>query len=179
MRVACYPRDGGTLEALEANAVELVAAGDINVVILGETGVGKEVLAQSIHDGSRRAKKPLASLSCAAFSESLLESQLFRHEKGAFTGALQAKVGLIESADGGGPTIPLRLRVRPRWRRRRRGPPSRPTRTGAQPRLLRSRRARRTRLTPRGGSASRAGRSSCGSRSSTCRDRDRAPGKVT
>jgi transcriptional regulator with PAS, ATPase and Fis domain len=77
------------------------AQGTIGVVILGETGVGKEVLAHAIHDGSPRAENPFVSLNCAALSESLLESELFGHERGAFTGAAQAKEGLLETAPGG------------------------------------------------------------------------------
>ena len=81
--------------------LELVARGSISVLLLGETGVGKEVAASAIHRNSPRAKQPLVSINCAAFSESLLESELFGHERGAFTGAHKTKVGLIESADGG------------------------------------------------------------------------------
>lgn len=78
-----------------------VAQSDISVLILGETGSGKEVLASSIHRRSPRAAKPFLCLNCGAFSESLLESEIFGHEKGAFTGAVRTKVGLLESADGG------------------------------------------------------------------------------
>jgi DNA-binding NtrC family response regulator len=78
-----------------------VAASDLSVLILGETGVGKEVLAEKVHRFSPRAKGPFVRLHCAAFSESLLESELFGHEKGAFTGAHQAKPGLFETAQGG------------------------------------------------------------------------------
>jgi two-component system, NtrC family, response regulator AtoC len=78
-----------------------VARGDISVLIVGETGSGKEILAEMIHAGSLRADKPLLRLNCAAVSETLLESELFGHERGAFTGADQAKIGLLESADGG------------------------------------------------------------------------------
>ncbi len=73
----------------------------LSILILGETGVGKDVLAQWIHEASPRKGKPLLALNCAALSESLLESELFGYEKGAFTGALQTRPGLLESADGG------------------------------------------------------------------------------
>jgi transcriptional regulator with PAS, ATPase and Fis domain len=77
------------------------AAGNINVLILGETGVGKEVMAETIHTLSPRAGKPLLRLNCAAFSATLLESELFGYERAAFTGANQAKPGLLETAEGG------------------------------------------------------------------------------
>ncbi|MDB4937216.1 MAG: Response regulator of zinc sigma-54-dependent two-component system [Labilithrix sp.] len=81
--------------------VELVARSEIGVLLLGETGVGKTVTAQAIHDRSKRARGPLVRLNCAAFPEALLEGELFGYERGAFTGATQAKVGLLESAAGG------------------------------------------------------------------------------
>ncbi len=80
---------------------ERIAAGSIPVLILGETGVGKEVLAERIHRASPRAENPYLKLNCAALSETLLESELFGHEKGAFTGAAGAKPGLLETANGG------------------------------------------------------------------------------
>ena len=80
---------------------ERAAAGAINVLILGETGVGKEVLARAIHAASPRAAKPMVAINCAALSQALLESELFGHERGAFTGAAQAKPGLLETAPGG------------------------------------------------------------------------------
>jgi two-component system, NtrC family, response regulator AtoC len=78
-----------------------VAPSDIPVLILGETGVGKEVLAERVHNASTRRGRPLLRLNCAALSEQLVEAELFGHEKGAFTGASSAKVGLLESATGG------------------------------------------------------------------------------
>jgi DNA-binding NtrC family response regulator len=81
--------------------VDQVASSDISVLVLGETGVGKEVLAERVHRLSPRHAGPFVKLHCAAFSDSLLESELFGHEKGAFTGAAQAKPGLLETAHGG------------------------------------------------------------------------------
>ncbi len=73
----------------------------ISVLLLGETGVGKEVLAQSIHKLSQRREGPCLALNCAAISESLLEGELFGNERGAYTGATQSRLGLLESANGG------------------------------------------------------------------------------
>ncbi len=81
--------------------LERVAPGEIAVLIQGETGVGKEVFAERIHGKSRRAARPLLRLNCGGFTETLLDSELFGHEKGAFTGADKAKPGLLENADGG------------------------------------------------------------------------------
>ena len=81
--------------------VEQLARGSINVLILGETGVGKEIVAEAIHRASPRSGAPLVRIDCAALSEQLLESELFGHERGAFTGAVSAKAGLIEAANGG------------------------------------------------------------------------------
>jgi DNA-binding NtrC family response regulator len=80
---------------------ERAAAGTINVLVLGETGAGKEVLARWIHQASARANRPFVCVDCAALSPSLLESELFGHERGAFTGAGPAKAGLLETAPGG------------------------------------------------------------------------------
>jgi DNA-binding NtrC family response regulator len=79
----------------------LVAKSRLSVLVIGETGSGKEVLAHSIHSQSPRASGPFVKINCAAFTDTLLESELFGHERGAFTGAHVAKIGLIESAHGG------------------------------------------------------------------------------
>ena len=89
-----------TMQRLYA-LLEVIAPSPLNVLVLGETGTGKEVFAEAIHVGSRRATAPFLRVNCAALSGSLLESELFGHEKGAFTGSLGAKAGLFESADGG------------------------------------------------------------------------------
>jgi transcriptional regulator with GAF, ATPase, and Fis domain len=81
--------------------IERVAASDLSVLILGETGVGKERMAEDIHRRSGRSGKPIMRLNCAALSDSLLESELFGHERGAFTGAHERKTGLFEAAQGG------------------------------------------------------------------------------
>jgi DNA-binding NtrC family response regulator len=126
--LACWPLDGRSPEVLLAAAgaalhghsesslsrvpstgalaslaplVERVAATNINVLILGETGVGKEVLARRIHERSPRASFPMLCVNCASLTETLLESELFGHERGAFTGAHQVKPGLLEVAEGG------------------------------------------------------------------------------
>jgi DNA-binding NtrC family response regulator len=78
-----------------------VAGAQINVLIRGETGVGKDVLARLIHRTSPRADKPFLALNCAGLPDTLLESELFGHAKGTFTGATSAKQGLLETADGG------------------------------------------------------------------------------
>ena len=80
---------------------EKSAGRDINVLILGETGVGKEILAQTIHRASKRADRPFLSLNCGGVSETLRESELFGYERGAFTDAKVAKPGLLEMAEGG------------------------------------------------------------------------------
>lgn len=83
------------------NMARVIAASDLTVLILGETGSGKERLAQTIHTASSRASRPLVSLNCAAFPETMVESELFGYERGAFTGAARAKPGLIVAASGG------------------------------------------------------------------------------
>jgi formate hydrogenlyase transcriptional activator len=81
--------------------VETVAPSDSTVLLLGETGTGKELIARAIHDRSRRKQRTLVKLNCAAIPTGLLESELFGHEKGAFTGAISQKTGRLELADQG------------------------------------------------------------------------------
>ena len=125
--IAWYPQAGRTFDALIASANALlkastppeaiatdfaemrrvhematkVANSQINVLIRGETGVGKDVLARLIHRTSCRGEKPFLALNCAGLSETLLESELFGHAKGTFTGATGSKLGLLAAADGG------------------------------------------------------------------------------
>ncbi|MFH1230975.1 MAG: sigma 54-interacting transcriptional regulator [Planctomycetota bacterium] len=81
--------------------IEKIAPTDLPILIQGETGTGKELFAQAIHKNSPRANKPLLSINCGTISETLMESQLFGHTKGAFTGAVEDKKGYIELATGG------------------------------------------------------------------------------
>jgi formate hydrogenlyase transcriptional activator len=83
------------------NLVETVAPSDSTVLLLGETGTGKELIARAIHDSSRRKDRTLVKVNCAAIPTGLLESELFGHERGAFTGAITQKVGRLELADRG------------------------------------------------------------------------------
>ena len=124
--VALFPRDARSADdlvhlagqktrradtAIEAHGVagqepvddtlQRIAASKLSVLILGETGSGKEVMAERMHAASTRRDKPLLKLHCAALPETLLESELFGHERGSFTGAVKAKPGLLETADGG------------------------------------------------------------------------------
>ncbi len=81
--------------------IERLAPSEANALIIGETGTGKELVARHIHHLSRRGKAPFVAVNCGAFPESLVESELFGHEKGAFTGAATSKAGWFEAANGG------------------------------------------------------------------------------
>jgi DNA-binding NtrC family response regulator len=92
-------RSGKMLDVLRV--IERVAPTDSSVLILGESGTGKELVARGIHERSRRAERPFVPIHCGALPREVLESELFGHEKGAFTGAISTKPGLIDMADGG------------------------------------------------------------------------------
>ena len=93
---------GESIEMREIiEVVEQVAPTDITVLISGESGVGKEVIAKAIHAASQRSKKPLVTVNCGAIPEGIMESELFGHERGSFTGASDQRKGYFELADGG------------------------------------------------------------------------------
>src|SRR3989441_6431797 len=102
-RASMFEEIVGSSASLRAVLVQVakVAPTDSTVLILGETGTGKELIARAIHKRSRRATKAFIRVNCAAIPQSLIASELFGHEKGAFTGALQRRLGRFESADGG------------------------------------------------------------------------------
>ena len=105
-RLAATPRErtlvgqSAALRQLQ-HEIEIVSASELTVLIQGETGVGKELVAQALHAGSPRASRPMISLNCAALPDTLVESELFGHVKGAFTGAVNERPGKFELADGG------------------------------------------------------------------------------
>src|SRR5277367_2151253 len=88
-------------ELIAAVLAQQIAGSDASVMVTGESGTGKEVLARYVHSRSTRAKRPFISINCAAIPEHLLESELFGHEKGAFTGAVARRIGKFEEATGG------------------------------------------------------------------------------
>lgn len=100
-----YPVAGiiGECEAMQQvfSHIRKVAPTDSTVLILGESGTGKELVARALHENSRRNNGPLIAVNCAAIPDDLIESELFGHEKGAFTGAVGTREGLVEAADGG------------------------------------------------------------------------------
>jgi transcriptional regulator with GAF, ATPase, and Fis domain len=91
----------GSLSRQLSHDVELAARSDAKVLITGETGVGKDIVARLIHKHSPRSCSPLSTINCAGLSDSLLESELFGHVRGSFTGAFRDKAGLLEVADHG------------------------------------------------------------------------------
>ena len=92
--------ESGSLAAV-LDKVKLVAQASTTVLLQGDTGTGKELIAQSLHQNSNRARKPFVTVHCAALPANLLESELFGHEKGAFTGASEKRIGRFEAANGG------------------------------------------------------------------------------
>ena len=98
-----FPEMLGTCDAMHQlfNRIRKVAPTQTTVLIMGESGTGKELVAQAIYAAGSRSSRKIVSLNCAAIPETLIESELFGHEKGAFTGATSSRVGLVEAADGG------------------------------------------------------------------------------
>ena len=113
---AIITRNSAMKEILQQ--AKMVAATDARVLINGESGTGKELLAQAIHNASERRNKPFTAINCSAMAENLLESELFGHERGAFTGATRAHEGLFQATEGGTLLLdeigdmPMRLQVK-------------------------------------------------------------------
>ena len=141
--------ESSTMEALRQMVAKVAASPASTVLLTGESGTGKDLVAKTIHYSSARASRPFMNITCSALPEQLLESELFGHERGAFTDARMQKRGLLESADGGTvfldeigemvPALQAKLLRVPRGeelqarRRRRRHPRRRPRRRGHQP----------------------------------------------
>ncbi len=100
MRATAHVFEDPSSRALLAH-LEQVAPSEASVLIIGESGTGKELVARHVHNLSARSRHPFVAVNCGAFSESLVDAELFGHEKGAFTGALNAKAGWFEEANGG------------------------------------------------------------------------------
>ena len=96
----CFIGTSGTSRQL-SHDVELAARSDAKVLITGETGVGKDIVARLIHTTARADRSPLSTINCAGLPDTLLESELFGHVRGSFTGAFRDKAGLLEVADRG------------------------------------------------------------------------------
>src|SRR5690606_25043095 len=110
--------DSAPARALRAQVAQLASL-DVDVLVHGETGTGKEVVARALHDFGKRRDGPFVALNCAAIPESVFESEVFGHDRGAFTGAAQKRVGRIEHANGGTvfldevASMPLGLQAKP------------------------------------------------------------------
>jgi sigma-54-specific transcriptional regulator len=100
VRASCLVFEDAASKAL-LDRVQLIAPSEATVLIIGETGTGKELIARHIHDLSDRRNGPFVAVNCAAITESLMESELFGHERGAFTGAVASKAGWFETSQGG------------------------------------------------------------------------------
>ena len=99
---ACGELVGSTPEMLAVmKLVERVASSNVSVLVTGESGTGKELVARALHELSSRRTKPFVAVNCAAIPETLIESEIFGHEKGAFTGAEQRRAGCFELAEEG------------------------------------------------------------------------------
>lgn len=100
IRASCLVFEDAKSKAL-LERVQRIAPSEATALVIGETGTGKELIARHIHELSERRQHPFVAVNCAAISESLIESELFGHERGAFTGAVTARSGWFETAQGG------------------------------------------------------------------------------